>query len=547
MLSSVLRWRQRVRFLLPIGSRRPGLDLAAALAVALGVFLTAFPADAAPGISGVEARPGHFSPNGDGLNDTVDLLFTPEGGPAPISVDVAVERVSDGFVMANLLTGAALPAGVPATTTWSPGTAADGRYRFRVVVTEGGATDSLEIEVEADSTPPAVSFGVVGPNPFDPVMGTLSAEVRVATDPGTITTVEVWDGTSRTDSLGVIAGPDSVTFTWDGAILSGAAAPTGSYSVTASAVDLAGNVSVASRAVTLDRDDPVLTLDGPAALQTDTFPVTVTGLATDGDRVVAVEASFDTSATFVPADTVSAPGASVSFAVIVDDPAPTPGIRTVVLRATDDYGHETEREVTVAWDVLMPAPVSSTWQDFDGTATDGDSVFIETVWNQPGLTVTADFGDLDSGYTAGREVAVEESAGRYRVAYRITETNSSASGPWQVVIRASTGVIAGTDTVTVSLVDAHAAQLVTINRNHFDPLARETVRIASGRAAAAVSVDVFDLSGQPVRRLEGSGFVDWDGTNEAGAPVASGTYHLRVTVDESEEIRKVAVLRGGSR
>lgn len=260
-----------------------------------------------------------------------------------------------------------------------------------------------------------------------------------------------------------------------------------------------------------------------------------------------MEASFDTSATFVPADTVSAPAASVSFAVVVDDPAPVPGFRTVVLRATDDYGHATEKEVTVAWDVLLPAPVSSTWQDADGTATDGDSVIIETEWNQSGLTLTADFGDLDSGYTPGSEEAVEEGGGRYRVAYRITETNSAASGPWQVVLRASTGVIAGTDTVTVNLADAHGAQLVTVNRNHFDPLAGETVRIAAGRANAAVSAGVFDLSGQPVRRLEGSGFVDWDGTNETGAPVASGIYHLHVTVDQAEEFRKVAVLRGGSR
>ena len=42
-----------------------------------------------------------------------------------------------------------------------------------------------------------------------------------------------------------------------------------------------------------------------------------------------------------------------------------------------------------------------------------------------------------------------------------------------------------------------------------------------------------------------SGFVEWDGRDDEGRAVASGVYLLRATVDGDEEIRKVAVLRGG--
>jgi hypothetical protein len=60
-----------------------------------------------------------------------------------------------------------------------------------------------------------------------------------------------------------------------------------------------------------------------------------------------------------------------------------------------------------------------------------------------------------------------------------------------------------------------------------------------------VSVEIFDLSGQRVRALSGTGFVEWNGRGEAGQAVASGVYVLRVEVDGEEEVRKVAVLRGG--
>ena len=41
--------------------------------------------------------------------------------------------------------------------------------------------------------------------------------------------------------------------------------------------------------------------------------------------------------------------------------------------------------------------------------------------------------------------------------------------------------------------------------------------------------------------------MEWDGRSEEGADMASGVYFLQVNVDGTEEVRKVAVLRGGSR
>ena len=57
-------------------------------------------------------------------------------------------------------------------------------------------------------------------------------------------------------------------------------------------------------------------------------------------------------------------------------------------------------------------------------------------------------------------------------------------------------------------------------------------------------VEIWNLGGSRVRRLEGAGEVTWNGRSQEGNVVASGVYFLRVKADGSEELRKVAVTRG---
>ncbi|RPJ42562.1 MAG: T9SS C-terminal target domain-containing protein, partial [Candidatus Latescibacterota bacterium] len=66
--------------------------------------------------------------------------------------------------------------------------------------------------------------------------------------------------------------------------------------------------------------------------------------------------------------------------------------------------------------------------------------------------------------------------------------------------------------------------------------------------AGAYSVSVFDVSGRLARRIEGrssiAGWVEvpWDGRDDAGAPVSSGVYLIRVNAGgRSETVRSVLV------
>ncbi|MBZ0266849.1 T9SS type A sorting domain-containing protein [bacterium] len=191
--------------------------------------------------------------------------------------------------------------------------------------------------------------------------------------------------------------------------------------------------------------------------------------------------------------------------------------------------------------------VSSSTVIGSGVAHDGEWLRIRTDWNLPGLTITADFKPIDIAYAAGDEQVTEDSPGSYLVEYRIAPSNTRASGNYDLVIAGSTGVTTSRDTVTVTLAASslRSEEIVRISANRFDPDAGETVTFSGGSNSTPLRVEIFTLSGQPVRVLEGNGFLEWNGTTESGRTVASGVYFLRVLSEGAEELRKVAVLRGG--
>jgi hypothetical protein len=75
-----------------------------------------------------------------------------------------------------------------------------------------------------------------------------------------------------------------------------------------------------------------------------------------------------------------------------------------------------------------------------------------------------------------------------------------------------------------------------------------TVRFDLARRAA-ISLEVFDINGDPVRLLAagehaaGSYSQQWDGGDEMGAAVPNGTYIVRLSVDRKVYSRKIVVLR----
>lgn len=83
--------------------------------------------------------------------------------------------------------------------------------------------------------------------------------------------------------------------------------------------------------------------------------------------------------------------------------------------------------------------------------------------------------------------------------------------------------------------------------NPFNPETEIPLRIAVG--ARRVRVEVYNSAGQRVRLLvdavlpAGETSLRWDGRDEAGAPVASGTYLYRAVADDAVQLRRMTLVR----
>lgn len=83
--------------------------------------------------------------------------------------------------------------------------------------------------------------------------------------------------------------------------------------------------------------------------------------------------------------------------------------------------------------------------------------------------------------------------------------------------------------------------------NPFNP--RTTIRYQIVEDGARVSLRVYDVRGRLVRTLvddaqsAGVRTIEWDGTNDAGAKVASGIYLYRLTAPGFREVRKMILLK----
>ncbi len=520
----------------------------------LAVFLlglAASGAQAAPAVEDLVVINSFFSPDGDGIQDTTAVRFTAAADSATVTVAVQVITDPGGALVATPHPAAAVASGDTVWVGWTPaiGEVPDGDYRYTISIDDGAATATDSVSVVVDTEAPTVALGAVGPSPFDPgadLLNELSVPLVVTGDPTSSGTVQIWSGTTYIRSLGTTSGPGAETFTWDGMLAGDSTlATTGRFEVRAVAVDYAGHEVEDALFVQVDREGPSFIFDTAETTLTTSFPTDVRGRALDLHRVDSVSASFDSGNTWVPADSLGDGGAVRSWVVTVEDAAPVPGVREIWLSATDRFGHEVDTTLHVAFDTVLPAVSSSMVLDDDSRYRDGESVTIRTVWNATGLDVSADFSELDSGYPSVPETVTDNGDGTYLIEYRITPTNSADAGSKLVEITATTGILSGKDEVILALEDAHGDDLVSLDRNRFDPETGDVLTIAAPSPVAELRVEVFDIAGHSVRILEGEGSVEWNGNDDEGRRTASGVYFLRILVGTDEEKRKVAVIRGG--
>ena len=82
--------------------------------------------------------------------------------------------------------------------------------------------------------------------------------------------------------------------------------------------------------------------------------------------------------------------------------------------------------------------------------------------------------------------------------------------------------------------------------NPFNPRTEVRFELAE---ATRVRVNVYDVRGRLIRtlvdetRLSGPHAAVWDGTDNTGSTVASGTYYLRLIAGDRVETRKIALLK----
>jgi len=85
--------------------------------------------------------------------------------------------------------------------------------------------------------------------------------------------------------------------------------------------------------------------------------------------------------------------------------------------------------------------------------------------------------------------------------------------------------------------------------NPFNPSTTIRFEIAEEKAGAFVDLSIYDLRGKLVRTLisrvpgEGRHAIAWDGKNDSGSPLPSGSYLYRLKVGDDQAVRKMIITR----
>jgi hypothetical protein len=204
----------------------------------------------------------------------------------------------------------------------------------------------------------------------------------------------------------------------------------------------------------------------------------------------------------------------------------------------------------VIFDVAPPEHVSSVVSGGHDTFEPGETVTITTVWNDTGYTVEADFSRVDSEYDPEDVEVTETSPGRYSASYELSQANSLVpvlDAPIIVTVTDAYSRSASDSTLAVSVLPAasEGPSALGVDVNSFMPPLGEKVVVSFGSYDGVATVSVYNMAGTLVRTIESQGVssVNWYGYNDEGESVASGVYFLWIQTDESEAVRKVAVIR----
>lgn len=131
----------------------------------------------------------------------------------------------------------------------------------------------------------------------------------------------------------------------------------------------------------------------------------------------------------------------------------------------------------------------------------------------------------------------------------------NVSGSWNVNLKVvdNIGITAyGKVPFSVTALDAEETVLASgfrLMQNYPNPFNASTTIDFSIPDQSLVSLEVFNIRGQKVKTLvqndlaAGSHAISWNGTNEAGASVASGVYYYRLSIPGEEQTAKMLLIK----
>jgi len=483
-----------------------------------------------PAITDVEVEPTPFSPNGDGVRDSLYLRYTLDADVSSMTAEV---RDSEGVHTAFLLEGEPRYAGTD-TLVWGGlkedlDRAPDGNYYVRLSARgfSGGESEVDSPLFVLDATRPTVRINELYPSPFAPGLpgspDSLTVRVEVT---GSQPADSVFIGVGpvdepSTDELSIkppFSGDGQYTASWKDMGYAD-----GFYRIEVFVQDAALNRSSAGSSFTLDRNPPLIEIyDPPADGSFNPLPELLRGKVYDESGVDSIEVAYDGG----PFSVV--PGVSghdtLYWAAPLRDLLSEEGEHTVGVKATDPLGRTGARgyaegvvTLTVTLDKEPPPPpsldrlpsvVRTSMLGISGTAEDADSVLIyvndfEIPAAKARVTIKGTFSGI-----------VELQIGDNQLAARSMDEAGNLSSP-----------------PTYAAVE-YSREFGVFFNERFRP--GDYFEISLDMPVREVTLALYSTSGRLVRLLRGDGPAEyfnlvWDGLDDSGTSLNNGVYLCRVS------------------
>ncbi len=401
----------------------------------------------------------------------------------------------------------------------------EGTYEVVATITDAAgntATDTSSNEVVIDTTAPAQpTVTDITTNSTTPtILGTATVGA------GETLTVEI-NGITYTAGDGNLV--DNGDGTWDLTIPAGNALPEGTFEVTATVTDAAGNSTsdVNSNEVVIDTTAPA-TPDVTSLLTNDDTP-TVSGNAVVGAGEVLTVTINGITYTAGDGNLVDNGDGTWDLTIPAGD-ALADGVYDVIVTVTDAAGNSTSDVTTNELEIDSTASPTPTVTSL--TTNDNTPVVSGTAVVGAGETLTVEINGIT--YTAGDGNLVDNGDGTWDLT--IPSGDVLADGTYDVVVTITDGAgNTSSDTSTDELViDTVAPAIPTVTSqttNDDTPVISGTATIGVGETLTVEVNGITYTAGDG--NLVDNGDGTWDLTIPAGDALADATYEVTATVTDN--------------